>query len=189
MRIYLIDQSPKLVQHLDVLKTTKVMPYDKDELKEVISTIVIDTAKKLAELNLDFLFDYQIFPPHIMAFKTQWAVEKRVMQVGDTIAQQVYIPPTKVVSQKIVFGVRINQLINQPNKIGFSYETPEGHVEKGVSTFTVEEIDDKIVFKIHTYSKPGNLLATLLGPIFSTPYQAYCTNAALENVKEQLQVL
>jgi hypothetical protein len=163
------------------------MDYDKSQLTDKISTIDIETTKKLDQLNLNFLFDYQIFTDNIMTFKNEWTDQSRKMKIGDTIAQQVYIPPTRTFSQKIIFGVRINEIIDQADKKGFSYESLEGHVEKGVSTFTVEQLDNKIVFKIQTYSTPGNILTKLLGPIFSVPYQTFCTKTALKNVKRQLE--
>ena len=163
------------------------MDYDKSRLTDNISTIDIETTKNLDQLNLDFLFDYQIFPDNIMTFKNEWRDQRRKMKIGDTIAQQVYIPPTRTFSQKIIFGVRINEIIDQADKKGFSYETLEGHVEKGVSTFTVEQLDNIIVFKIQTYSTPGNILTKLLGPVFSVPYQTFCTKTALKNVKQQLE--
>lgn len=187
MKIYLTDQKNKFKQHLDFLKSKGVMAYDKTRLTEKITTIEINTSKKIDQLNLDFLFDYKIFPNHIMTFKNQWSEENRKMRIGDTIAQQVYIPPTKTFSQKIIFGVRVNEIIDQADKKGFSYETLEGHVEKGISTFTVEQQDNKIIFKVHTHSAPGNILTKLLGPIFSVPYQTYCTKTALKNVKRQLE--
>jgi hypothetical protein len=140
MKIYLTDQKNKFKQHLDFLKTKKVMDYDKFRLTEKITAIDIDTTKKIDHLNLDFLFDYQIFPANIMTFKNEWTDQNRKMKIGDTIAQQVCIPPTKTFSQKIIFGVRINEIIDQADRKGFSYETLEGHVEKGVSVFTVEHI-------------------------------------------------
>ena len=164
------------------------MDYDVSQLTNNISTIEIDTTKKIVQLNLDFLFDYQIFPDNIMTFKNEWTDQSRKMKIGDTIAQQVYIPPTRTFSQKIIFGVRINKIIDQADKKGFSYETLEGHVEKGVSIFTVEQLNNKIVFKIQTYSTPGNILTKLLGPIFSVPYQTFCTKTALKNVKRQLEI-
>lgn len=187
MKIYLTDQKDKFKQHLDFLKTKKVMDYDKYRLTDKISVIDIDTTKKLDQLNFDFLFDYQIFPDNIMTFKNQWTDENRKMKIGDTIAQQVCIPPTKTFSHKIIFGVRINEIINKIGKKGFSYEILEGHVEKGVSTFTVEQLDNNVIFKIQTYSTPGNFLTKLLGPIFSVPYQAFCTKTALNNVKRKLE--
>jgi hypothetical protein len=187
MKIYLTDQKNKFKQHLDFLKDKKVMDYDKTRLTEKITTINIDTTKKLDQLNIDFLFNYKIFPDNIMTFVTEWSQEDRKIKIGDTIVQQAYIPPIKSFSQKIIFGVRITQIIEQADKIGFSYETLEGHVEKGISTFTVEQIDNKLIFKIQTYSTPGNFLTKLLGPIFSVPYQTFCTRTALKNVKRQLE--
>lgn len=188
MKIYLTNQKKNFKQHLDFLKTKKVMDYDKSRLTEKIKIIEINTTKKIEQLNLDFLFDYQIFPDNIMIYKNQWNDENRKLKIGDTIAQQVYIPPTKTFSQKLIFGVRINEIIDQTDKKGFSYETLEGHVEKGISTFTVEQLENKLIFKIQTYSTPGNFFTKLLGPIFSVPYQSFCTKKALKNVKRQLEM-
>ena len=163
------------------------MTFDKTKLKEKTTTIGIKTKSTLGQLNLDFLFDYKIFPSNIMTFMTQWGQEKRKMKIGDTILQQVYIPPTKTFSQKIVFGVRINRIIDESEIKGFSYETIEGHVEKGESTFTIEKGNSGLIFGIKTFSEPGNLLTKLVGPIFTVPYQAYCTRTALENIKRQIE--
>lgn len=122
-----------------------------------------------------------------MLFQTEWNKENRKMKIGDTIAQQANIPPFKIFSQKIIFGVRINEIINEDSRNGFSYETLEGHVEKGISTFTIEENMETIIFKIHTYSKPGNILSQLVHPIFSIPYQTFCTKRALNNVSERIK--
>jgi hypothetical protein len=190
MKIYLIDQSNKFPQHLQALKKASVMRYGKSELKEKVTFVTIDTSKQFSDLKTRFLFDYDIFPSNIMTYLTQWKHENRSMQVGDTIVQQAFIPPFRNLSQKIIFGVRINEIINEPTRIGFSYETLDGHVEKGISIFTVEQIDKMpIVFKVHTFSKPGNLLTQIIGPIFSVPYQTFCTRKGLSNVKQQLEGL
>ena len=68
MKIYLTDQKNKFKQHLDFLKTKKVMDYDKSRLTEKITAINIDTTKKIDQINLDFLFDYKVFPDNIMTF-------------------------------------------------------------------------------------------------------------------------
>ena len=162
------------------------MPFDKRSLKEKVTTITIKTEKSLGLINLDFLFDYKIFPPNIMTYMTQWGMERRKMQIGDTILQQALIPPTRYFSQKIIFGVRINNIIEEKDRRGFSYVTIEGHVERGESTFTVEQAAQGLIFKIQTFSEPGNLLTKLVGPIFTVPYQSYCTQKALENVKQQI---
>jgi len=163
------------------------MQYDRRKLNEKVTTIEINADKRLEKLALGFLFDYKIFPANIMTFKTQWGMEKRKMQAGDTILQQALIPPTRFFSQKIVFGVRINKIIDEADRKGFSYETIEGHVEKGESTFTVERTAQGLIFKIQTFSEPGNLLTKLVGPIFTVPYQAYCTRKALVNVRRQIE--
>lgn len=172
--------------HLQQQMQKPVMKYTRNTLTACVSTIELDKRAAFPEIDFGFLFDYKIFPGHIMSCFTQWQHEGRSMKAGDTIVQQVYIPPIKNLSQKIIFGVRVSEVINEPFRRGFSYETLEGHVEKGISTFTVEQHRDGLLFKIHTYSGPGNLLSQLLGPVFSVPYQAYCTRKALEHVRNRL---
>ena len=184
MKIYLTDQAKKFSQHLEFLKQQPVMQYNRSKLTEKTTVIPVETTKELQELNKGFFFDYKIFPSSIMTYLSQWAFEKRQMQIGDTIVQQAFIPPFRNFSQKIIFGVRINDVINEPTRIGFSYETLNGHVEKGISIFTIEKTaDQKTIFKVHTFSQPGNVLTQLVGPIFSVPYQTFCTRQGLLNVK------
>lgn len=187
MRIFFTDQTPNFGKLLEQLKTTSTTTFDKTKLKEKTTTTCIKTNKTLKELDLGFFFNYKLFPSNIMTFMTQWDHEHRQMRIGDTILQQVFIPPTKTFSQKIVFGVRVNSVIDEPERRGFSYVTIEGHVEKGESTFTVEESERGLVFKIRTFSEPGTWLTKILGPIFTVPYQGYCTRAALENVKRLIE--
>ncbi|MGV3541198.1 MAG: DUF1990 family protein [Rufibacter sp.] len=183
MKIFLTDQTKSLEKHLEFLKGRSVMAYDRGKLVEKATAILLPKFPH----HLQFLFNYQIFPGNIMSALGQWQIEERSMRAGDTIVQQVYLPPIKSFSQKIIFGVRIAEVIEEPHRKGFSYETLEGHVEKGVSTFTMEEVDQKPIFKIHTFSSPGSFLSRIVGPIFSVPYQRYCTKKALENVKQQLE--
>ena len=184
MRIYLTDQTRNFERHLNDLRKKSVMEYEINRLTEKVSTITIDTDK----VDHQSIFDYNIFPDHILTRLTEWNSENRKMKIGDTIVQQVFIPPTKNISQKIVFGVRICEIIDDQKKKGFSYETINGHVEKGISTFTLEQTTDKkVIFKIRTFSAPGNFLTKLLGPIFSRPYQKYSTEKALRNVKRQIE--
>lgn len=187
MKIYLTDQTRNFEDLISRLTFKPTMTFDKTKLKEKVSTIDIKTEKTLDEVNLDFLFDYKIFPPKIMTFMTQWGQEKRRMRIGDTILQQAFIPPTEMFSQKIVFGVRINSIIDETDRKGFSYQTIEGHVEKGESIFTIEKSASGLIFMIRTFSEPGNLLTKLVGPVFTVPYQTYCTQTALEHVKRQVE--
>ncbi len=187
MKIYLTDQADNFDGLLKQLTSRPTMTFDKSKLEEKTTTIDIKSENTLEQLNLDFLFDYKIFPSNIMKYMTEWGQEKRKMKIGDTILQQAFVPPTKTFSQKIVFGVRINNIINETDRKGFSYVTIEGHVEKGESTFTIEQGASGLIFKIKTFSEPGNLLTKLVGPIFTVPYQTYCTRTALENVKRQIE--
>lgn len=189
MKIYLTDQTAQFPKHLEQLCKTGIMKYDISTLKEKITEAAINTTKSIEQIDAKFLFNYSIFPGNIMGHLTQWDHERRNMRPGDTIVQQVFIPPTKTISQKIIFGVRIKEIIKKQNRIGYSYETLEGHVEKGISTFTLEETHNgQIIFRIHTFAAPATLLSKLLGPVFSGPYQDYCTRRALMNVKRQLEI-
>lgn len=186
MKISLLNQTKRFPEHLDNLKKVEVMPYSKNLLVEKNSFIEIEGISKLSELDTTDFFDYCIFPEHILNAYTQWSDEKRKMQAGDTIVQQVFLPPFPAFSQKAIFGVRIEEVINESKQIGFSYETLKGHVEMGISAFLLEETDNGVIFRIRTFSKPGNFLTRLLGPMFSVPYQTYCTRKALQHVKLNL---
>lgn len=187
MKIYLRDQFKNLNDQLERIKLKRVMHYDRNILVEKITEIELQTNKILDELDLNFFFNYKIFPSNILVYKTQWEIENREMQIGDSIVQQAFLPPIKTISQKIIFGVRINKIIDEKNKKGFSYETIEGHVEKGISIFTIENENGKLKCRIHTFSKPGNVLTKIVGPIITLPYQKYCTKKALEFVKYQIE--
>ncbi|MGC4021862.1 MAG: hypothetical protein QM734_07895 [Cyclobacteriaceae bacterium] len=116
MKLFLTDQADRFPTLLTQLIGKPTMTFDKARLTEKTSTIDISADQNLRQTNLDFLFDYEVFPSDIMTFKTQWGQEKRKMKIGDTILQQATIPPIKVLSQKIVFGVRINSIIDEDEK-------------------------------------------------------------------------
>lgn len=186
MKISFLNQTNHFAKHLNQLKGVGIMPYDKDLLVEKSRFIELEGISKLSQLNTADFFDYRIFPENILNAYSQWTDEKRTMQAGDTIVQQVFLPPFPVFSQKAVFGVRVKEVITKNNQIGFSYETLEGHVEKGISYFLLEETDKGVIFRIRTFSKPGNFLSKLVGPLFSIPYQTFCTRKALQHVKQSL---
>lgn len=184
MKVFLTDQSPNFNAYLNELAATPVMEFDRKTLKEKLTAISLP-AKKLSALNADFLFSYRIFPSNIMVYKTQWDLERRNMRVGDTILQQVFIPPVRNISVKIVFGVRITTIVDEAHRKGFSYQTLQGHVEKGESIFTLEQAEGKLNFTIRTFSESGNLLTKMAAPFFSSPYQDYCTRRALDHVRSR----
>ena len=189
MDIYFKDQHQYLPQHLDALLGKSVISYDKAKLRENTTSIEIESTIAWSAINFDFFFGYQVFPGNIMSSLTQWVREGRpMMKVGDTIVQQVYIPPMPKLSQKLIFGVRIREIIDEVDRKGYSYETIIGHVEKGISIFSIErKASGKILFSIRTFSEPATFLTKLLGSVFSLPYQAYCTKRTLENVKHIIE--
>lgn len=187
MKIAFFNQQKKFKKYLEELKQVPIMDYEKSQLREKVSSIEIQNCSDLKELNLQSFFDYRIFPKNILSAYTQWEDEQRTMQAGDIILQQVYLPPIPKFSQKALFGVRIKEIIHEEKRCGFSYETLKGHVECGISYFLLEEMNGKISFKIQTFSKPGNFFTRLLGPVFSIPYQTYCTQKALKNVREIIE--
>ena len=189
MNIYFKDQNKNFENQLNSLKKRGICRFNPAQLIEKVTTTTILTSKKLSELPLTFFFEYNIFPDYIMSSFCQWAVEKRHMAIGDTILQQVFIPPFKPFSLKLIIGVRISNIIDEPKRLGFSYETLEGHIEKGSSDFIIEERNDAITFNIHTFSKPQNACLNLLRSVISIPYQHFCTHEALCKVRKQLEGL
>ena len=187
MKIAFFNQRNQFKKYMEELKHSPVMQYKKSTLLEKTSSIEISTRLNLDQLDLQFFFDYSIFPENILTGYPQWKDEHRSIQAGDTILQQVYLPPIPKFSQKALFGVRIKEVIREENRLGFSYETLKGHVECGISYFLLEETNGKLFFRIQTFSKPGNFLTRMLGPVFSIPYQTYCTKKALKNVKNTIE--
>lgn len=187
MQLFLFDQRKRFLQHLSTWKGKQAMPYDRAQLQEKETVFPIGATIPIDALDSRILFDYRIFPEHILSALTQWQAEDRAIQVGDTIVQQAYLPPWKHLSVKVLFGVRIREIIDGPERIGFSYETLEGHVERGISTFTIELREGAPVFVIHTFSEPGNRLTRSVGAVFTVPYQRFCTRAAGKHVTEQLE--
>lgn len=188
MHIAFLNRKNHFKKYLENLKKVPVMNYDRSKLTEKITSIEIQASPKLSELDLNFFFDYRIFPENILSGYPQWRDEQRTIREGDTILQQVYLPPVPNCSQKVLFGVRIKDVIQKEGRCGFSYETLKGHVECGISYFMLEEKDEKIVFSIQTFSKPGNFITRILGSVFSVPYQTYCTKKALKHVKKHIEL-
>ena len=181
MKVYFTDQQEHFSKHLEVLKTFEVIPYDRNQLTH--KTDSIDLSCSFSDFNFSKLFNYHIFPTNILSAYPQWIQEQRKIRVGDTIVQQINIPPINKLAHRILVGVRVKEVIDHANFIGFAYETLKGHVEKGVSFFIVNQVNDSAYFKIETYSAPAQPLLKLLRPI-SSWYQDYSTTKALVNVRD-----
>jgi hypothetical protein len=183
MKIFITDQKKHFPTHLFKLKKHDIIPYQKENLKHKISQQLING--RFNNLSFDSIFDYKIFPSNILTAYPQWIMENRKIQVGDIIVQQINIPPFNNLSQRIIVGVKIKEVLNSDNCKGFSYETLRGHVEKGISTFTIEPKNNRLVFTIETYSAPANAFLNLFQPL-SSLYQDYCTKKALINMEQIL---
>lgn len=183
MRLFLSDQTHRLPEHLAELMQAPLMAFHPEDLRTASSSVELGTGPGINDRAVKACMAYRIFPVNIMRALAQWEQEARAMRVGDTIVQQVHLPPFVGLSQKLVFGVRITEVIDETDRKGFSYATLEGHVEKGVSTFTVHRREGMVSFHIDTCSAPASWLSSLVAPFFSRPYQAYCTREALKNLK------
>ncbi len=161
----------------------EVVPYDKKHLTHKDSSIELDW--NFSSINFNNLFNYRIFPVQILSTFPQWVQENRKIQVGDTIVQQISIPPLKKLAQRILVGVRVKEIIDNKTAKGFSYETLQGHVEKGCALFLIEQVNDKVFFRIETYSAPERLK---LFQSLSSWYQDYCIKKALINFKNNLSL-
>jgi uncharacterized protein (UPF0548 family) len=157
---------------------------DAHALPERIASIALGRAGPIKKWETDFLFDYAIFPSAIMRFVAEWKMEGRRMGVGDVILQRAVVPPIGF-GFCLEFAVRVCALIDEPNRLGFAYETLSGHAECGVSEFYFEEKQDSLFFTIHTYSKPGHWTSRMVSRVVSMPYQSWCTRRALRHVRRR----
>lgn len=183
MKIRLFNQEKEFKNHLDFFTKKDVSSYSPENLKHKTTQILIK--KPFFTLDVSPFFDYKIFPEKILIPYTQWHHEQRQMVVGDMIVQQIHLPPFITLSQKIVAAVKITSVTNTDVVKEFSYETIEGHVERGISTFRLQPKGDYSIFTIETLSEPAIPFLKIFAPI-SSLYQDYCTRQALENVEKIL---
>lgn len=187
MQLFLRDQRARLAQFLSIFETRPLSYTDGFRLREQTTRLVVPTQLPMDDLtacNVTFLRDYQIFPKRILVFAAQWQIEQRRMRPGDLIVQQVFLPPTRV-SVKGVFAVRVLEVWSEPANVGFSYGTVEGHVERGISRFALQVSAGRLYAVIHTTSEPALLLSRVLGPLFTLPYQRYCTRKVVERMRDE----
>jgi uncharacterized protein (UPF0548 family) len=156
---------------------------DAKALPERTSSIDLGVPGPIRNWQTDFLFDYDIFPSHIMRFEAEWKTAGRKMQVGDIILQRAVVPPIGF-GICMEFAVRICSVIQEEKRLGFAYETLRGHAERGVSEFYFED-RGTLAFTIHTFSEPGHWTSRLAKNFATLPYQAWCTRRALKHVREK----
>ena len=65
----------------------------------------------------------------------------------------------------LAFPCRVNEVYDEPTRLGFSYLTLPGHPECGIERFLVELAPDGAVqASVRAVSRPANLLMSLTGP-------------------------
>lgn len=184
MRLALRDQGGALAAHIPAWRDAPLSYGDATRLPRRVTARPIPLAQPPRDLRsyaLDFLFDYQVFPPQIMRFAAEWQIEHRTMRAGDVIVQQAALPPATL-SVKLIFAVRILDVFQTPKRVGFQYGTLHGHAESGTSTFTLVARDGKLHAVIETFSQPGHWSSRIAAPFFTFLYQQYCTNRALQTM-------
>ncbi|MEM7600211.1 MAG: DUF1990 family protein [Verrucomicrobiota bacterium] len=155
---------------------------DASSLPERFSSIRLAEPRQLADCSTKFLFEYDVFPRYIMKHDSEWKQQKRSMKVGDIIIQRAIMPPIGF-GVCMEFAVRIRGIFEEENRVGFSYETLNGHAERGISEFYFERRSESLFFTIHTYSEPGHWSSRMLR-FLALPYQAWCTRRALDHVQK-----
>ena len=188
MKLYLRTDEAILEKEFLEHKDRLIPKYSIKDLNHQKSEITFETdfqIKDLRNIDFDYFFNYEIFPLEILYPVCEWRMNNRQMKEGDVILQQILLPPISHLSLKAICAVKIKEMIFQKTQIGFSYETIEGHVETGISTFLITVMNDhSLNFSIETFSEPGNFLTQLLSFI-SNEYQKYCTTKALEHISKR----
>ena len=188
MKLYPFNQYKNRNILLDYFDGKKVKEYCKEEMIHKVTQckiIEVNIEFDLKKLNIDCIFSGSFFPSNIISIWPSWVAEERPIQTGDTIVQQLNMPPLDWTIPKIIFGSRVKEVYDGSCKRGFCYETLEGHIEVGSSSITIEKTVKGVLHaQVETFSKPGNWLARLLGPVFSIPYQAYCARKSVECVRD-----
>lgn len=184
MKVFLRDQQRRLADFLTHFRQLPLSYTHTTGFREKYTRIALPLDKPAPALDacrFDFLFNYVVFPANILTFAADWESEARLMQPGDNIIQQAYLPPW-CLGLKCVFGVRVLDTVRTPDKVGFRYGTLVGHAEQGISAFYIERSGGQVWAVIHTLSVPGLLLSRLAAPFFTYRYQQYCTDRAVRQM-------
>jgi hypothetical protein len=181
VKIFIRDQEHRLADFVPEYRQLSLSYSATIGFREQVARAPVHLGAPVLELdrcNFDFLFDYAVFPAHILVFAAEWDKAGRRMQPGDVIVQQAFLPPWPV-SLKCIFGVRVLETFTSSTRAGFRYGTLMGHAEQGESAFYFKRSDGKFEAVVHTHSRPGLLASRLAAPVFTHRYQQYCAGQAL----------
>ncbi|MFN8609339.1 MAG: DUF1990 family protein [Vulcanimicrobiota bacterium] len=120
--------------------------------------------------------NYDIFPARLGR-----GVVRRPVQVGDVVGLRYYLMP----GLHIFFASRVYEVIEEPLRIGFSYETLTGHPEAGRETFSVtkDPTTGAIVGQLQAWSHLAPPWPRWLHPL-TRPLQYGAGRAALDYFEE-----
>jgi hypothetical protein len=173
---------PRLSVEAARLLTTNFRSFD--SFPERTSSITLGLTKPLENCELEFLFNYEVFPPTILTADTEWRTDgRKKMRAGDVIVQRVFAPPVGA-GLCLEFAVKVRQVFFDSSRAGFSYETLDGHAERGISEFYFASDPEGLRFFIHTFSEPGHWTSRAMASV-SVLYQSWCTRQALQYVRKQ----
>jgi uncharacterized protein (UPF0548 family) len=65
----------------------------------------------------------------------------------------------------VIAPCRIVYTTDEDDRFGFAYGTLPGHPERGEESFHIVRTPGKVTFEIQAFSKPGELLVRVGGPI------------------------
>ena len=154
----------------------------RDHPPERTLSVRIGSAVDLRACDLDFLFQYQIFPETILKFFGEWQLDGRQMRVGDVIVQESQL--AAAFGLRLIFGVRILAVQRTSTRSGFTYGTLEGHPETGTNEFFFFTAGDSLFAEIRTAAEPASWIGRILAPVVFDPYIRFCNRQALKTMQE-----
>lgn len=153
-----------------------VDPAGRDGVHDHYSVIVpapaVETAGDALEAVARHVLSYRVFATHRMHHCICGAGP--TLENGDTIVQRIFVGPLAIEA-----GVRVVDVFRDGDRIGFSYVTLEGHVERGVASFFVARSREReVTFHIESWSTPS-ALTTWLAPGVARYFQRKSVHEAL----------
>ncbi|MBS2034685.1 DUF1990 family protein [bacterium] len=119
---------------------------------------------------------YDIFPRRLGR-----GVLRRPVEVGDSVGLRYYLVP----GVHLFFASRVYEVIDEPLRSGFSYETLEGHPEAGRETFSVTKDSETgaIICELKAWSHLARPWPRWLHPL-TRPLQTGAGRAALDHFEQ-----
>ena len=143
-----------------------------------------DPVRTLDGFDLDYLFQYCVFPRSLLRFFGEWQLERRTMAMGDVIVQEASMPPCRC-GIKFLFGVRVLSVQRTETEAAFTYGTLKGHPENGTNTFSICIADEWLFATVETLDRPGAFPIRIFRAVFIKPYTDYCNRRALLKMRDE----